>query len=46
MLITSTVVDEVSRKDNQIISVRARREGCEVQANVVIAADGANSLLA
>jgi len=46
VLITSTAVDEVLKKDDQIIGVRARREGGEVQANVVIAADGANSLLA
>ena len=46
VLITSTVVDEVLKKDDRIIGVRARREGGEVQANVVIAADGANSLLA
>ncbi|MBI4517741.1 MAG: FAD-dependent oxidoreductase [Deltaproteobacteria bacterium] len=46
MLITATVVDEVLRKEEQIVGVRARREGGEVYANVVIAADGANSLLA
>lgn len=46
MVITATVVDEVIKKDDQIVGVRARREGGEVFANVVIAADGANSLLA
>ena len=46
VLITSTVMDEVLKKDDQIIGVRVRREGGEVPANVVIAADSANSLLA
>jgi electron transfer flavoprotein-quinone oxidoreductase len=46
LLVTATVVDEVLRKDQQIVGVRARREGGEVLASVVVAADGANSLLA
>ncbi len=46
MLVTATVVDEVCRDNGRITGVRARREGGEVRANVVIAADGANSLLA
>jgi electron transfer flavoprotein-quinone oxidoreductase len=46
LLVTSTVVDEVWREAGRIVGVRARREGGEVRANVVIAADGANSLLA
>lgn len=46
LLITATVVDEVLKKESRVIGVRARREGGEVKANVVIAADGANSLIA
>jgi electron transfer flavoprotein-quinone oxidoreductase len=46
LLVTATVVDEVWRENGQIVGVRARREGGDVRANVVIAADGANSLLA
>ena len=46
LLVTATVVDEVCREGERIVGVRARREGGEVRANVVIAADGANSLLA
>jgi electron transfer flavoprotein-quinone oxidoreductase len=46
LLVCATVVDEVLRKDDKIVGVRARREGGDVRANVVIAADGANSLLA
>jgi electron transfer flavoprotein-quinone oxidoreductase len=46
LLVTSTVVDEVLRADGRIVGVRARREGGDIRANVVIAADGANSLLA
>ena len=46
LLVTSTVVDEVLRTGEQIVGVRARREGGDVFANVVVAADGANSLLA
>jgi electron transfer flavoprotein-quinone oxidoreductase len=46
LLVTATVVDEVWRENGRIAGVRARREGGEVRANVVIAADGANSLLA
>lgn len=45
-VITATVVDEVIVKDGRVVGVKARREGGEIQANVVIAADGANSLLA
>ncbi len=45
-LVTATVVDEVCSEGGRIVGVRARREGGEVRANVVIAADGANSLLA
>ena len=46
VLVTSTVVDEVIRADGRVVGVRARREGGDVRANVVVAADGANSLLA
>lgn len=46
LLVTATVVDEVWREGERIVGVRARREGGDVRANVVIAADGANSLLA
>ncbi len=46
VIVTQTVVDEVLMRDGCVIGVRARREGGEVNANVVIAADGANSLIA
>lgn len=46
VLVTQTVVDEVLMRDGCVTGVRARREGGEVNANVVIAADGANSLIA
>ena len=46
LLVTATVVDEVVREGDRVVGVRARREGGEIRANVVIAADGANSLLA
>jgi electron transfer flavoprotein-quinone oxidoreductase len=46
VIITQTVVDEVMTRDGRVTGVRARREGGEVEANVVIAADGANSLIA
>lgn len=46
VLVTQTVVDEVLMRDGVVTGVRARREGGEVHANVVIAADGANSLIA
>src|SRR6266542_3443962 len=45
LLITNTVVEDVVREGNQIVGVRTGREGGEVYANVVIAADGVNSLL-
>ena len=45
-IITSTVVDEVIQHDGRVVGLRARREEGDVQANVVVAADGANSLLA
>jgi electron transfer flavoprotein-quinone oxidoreductase len=45
LLITNTVVEDVIREDGRIVGVRTGREGGEVYANVVIAADGVNSLL-
>ncbi len=45
LLITSTVVEDVIREGGRIVGVRTGREGGEVYANVVIAADGVNSLL-
>jgi electron transfer flavoprotein-quinone oxidoreductase len=46
MIVTQTVVDQVIMRDGVVTGVRARREGGDVEANVVIAADGANSLIA
>jgi len=45
LLITNTVVEDVIREDGRIVGVRTGREGGEVYVNVVIAADGVNSLL-
>ena len=46
LLITNTVVEDVVKKNGQIVGVRTGREQGEVYANIVIAADGVNSLLA
>lgn len=46
LLVASTVVDEVIWEDSHVAGVRARRDDGELYADVVIAADGANSLLA
>lgn len=46
MIITETVVDDLLWEDGRVVGVRARREEGELYANVVICADGANSLLA
>lgn len=46
LLITSTVVDDLLYKGNQVIGVRCRREDGDLYAPIVIAADGANSFLA
>ncbi len=46
LLITSTVVDDLIYKDEQVVGVRCRREDGDLYARVVIAADGANSFLA
>jgi electron transfer flavoprotein-quinone oxidoreductase len=45
-LITGTVVDDLIWDGDKVIGVRTRRSEGEVQADAVIAADGANSLLA
>ncbi len=46
LLITSTVVDDLLYKGEQVVGVRCRRENGDLYAPVVIAADGANSFLA
>jgi electron transfer flavoprotein-quinone oxidoreductase len=46
MIVTQTVVDQVLMKDGRVTGVRARREAGDVEANVVVAGDGANSLIA
>ncbi len=46
LLIPGTVVDDLIWDGDKVIGVMARRAGGEVLADVVIAADGANSLLA
>jgi electron transfer flavoprotein-quinone oxidoreductase len=45
-LLTSTVVDDVVRDDDQIVGVQVRRDQGEVRGDVVIACDGVNSWLA
>ncbi|TAK36407.1 MAG: FAD-dependent oxidoreductase [Chloroflexota bacterium] len=46
LLVTRTVVDDLLYKDGRVAGVRARREQGELWSDVVIAADGVNSLLA
>jgi electron transfer flavoprotein-quinone oxidoreductase len=46
MLINETVADDLLWEDGRVVGVRTRREQGEVTADVVIAADGAMSLLA
>ena len=46
LLVTSTVVDDLLYKGEQVVGVRCRREDGDLYAPVVIAADGANSFLA
>jgi len=46
LLITSTVVDDLIYKGEQVVGVRCRREDGDLYAPIVIAADGANSFLA
>ena len=45
VLVTETVVEDVLRDDGQIVGVRTNRPDGALQAHVVIAADGVNSLL-
>ncbi len=45
MLVTDTVIDDLLWKGNQVIGVKARGAEGEIYADVVIAADGVNSLL-
>ncbi len=45
VLITETVAEDVLREDGQVVGVRTNREDGDLRANVVIAADGVNSLL-
>ncbi len=45
-LLTETVVEDVIRRDGKIVGVRTGREDGDLYADVVIAADGVNSLLA
>jgi len=46
MLITGAVVDDFIMKDNKIAGVKARMEDGDIYGDVVILADGVNSLLA
>lgn len=46
LLITDTVVDGLIKQNGQVTGVYTRRPHGEVYANVVVAADGVNSLLA
>ncbi|MBI3753864.1 MAG: FAD-dependent oxidoreductase [Deltaproteobacteria bacterium] len=45
-ILTETVVDDFIRESGKVIGVKARREGGDIYANVVVCAEGANSLLA
>jgi electron transfer flavoprotein-quinone oxidoreductase len=45
VLVTNTVVEDVIRDDGRIVGVHTGRDEGDVYANVVIAADGVNSLL-
>ncbi|MBI5048246.1 MAG: FAD-dependent oxidoreductase [Deltaproteobacteria bacterium] len=45
-VLTETVVDDFIWKDGKVIGVKARREDGDVYADVVVCAEGANSLLA
>jgi electron transfer flavoprotein-quinone oxidoreductase len=45
VLVNNTVVEDVIREDGRVVGVRTGREDGDVYANVVIAADGVNSLL-
>ncbi|NLI93128.1 MAG: FAD-dependent oxidoreductase [Peptococcaceae bacterium] len=46
IVVTGTVVDDVIREGNRIVGVKTRREDGDVYGDVVILADGVNSLLA
>jgi electron transfer flavoprotein-quinone oxidoreductase len=46
MLITDTVVDDLLWEGNKVVGVKARGEEGDVYADVVIVADGVNSILA
>jgi electron transfer flavoprotein-quinone oxidoreductase len=46
LLVNRTVVDDLLYKDGRVAGVRVRRDQGELWADVVIAADGVNSLLA
>jgi electron transfer flavoprotein-quinone oxidoreductase len=45
LLITNTVVEDVIRENGRIVGVRTGRPDGDVRADIVIAADGVNSLL-
>ncbi len=45
-ILTETVVDDFIWKGDKVIGVKARREGGDIYADVVVCAEGANSLLA
>ncbi|MDO8490915.1 MAG: FAD-dependent oxidoreductase [Dehalococcoidia bacterium] len=46
LLVPETVVDDVIRDGQRVIGIKARRDQGDLLADVVIAADGVNSLLA
>lgn len=46
VLVTNTVAEDVLREDGRIVGVRTGREEGDVYGNIIIAADGVNSLLA
>lgn len=46
LIIPETVVDDLLWADGKVVGIKARRDEGELHADVVIAADGANSLLA
>lgn len=45
VLVTNTVAEDVIKEDGRVVGVRTGRADGDVYANVVIAADGVNSLL-
>lgn len=45
VLVNNTVVEDVIREDGRVVGVRTGRDDGAVYANIVIAADGVNSLL-